>query len=137
MMLREYRGAAASSVLTDALGGSISDVTIVCDNLSNWPTGSGGRPFFVVIDRGKVNEEKILCSERVGNVLTVFADGLTNGRGADDTSISSHNVNAVIEHIFTATDASEANTHVNATDGAHGVTGAFSSVQDLFMLGGM
>jgi hypothetical protein len=46
-------------------------------------------------------------------VLTVFDDGLTNGRAADDTSITSHTTNAVIEHVFTATDANEANLHVN------------------------
>lgn len=129
-MRREYKGAAAASVLTDALGGSVSDLEIMCNDLSNWPTGIGGRPFFVVVDRGKINEEKILCASRVANVLTVFSDGITNGRGSDDTSISAHTINAVIEHAFTALDADEANAHVNATSDVHGVSGTLLGSND-------
>jgi len=109
---RQYEGAAQSARLTIALGGTTGDLTINCDNLSNWPTGVSGRPFFVVIDRNTAAEEKILCASRSGNVITVYNDAF-NGRGADDTSITAHSNNAVIEHVFTATDADEANSHVN------------------------
>lgn len=112
-MRREYQGGAKAAVLTSNLGGSLSDLTITCDNLTGWPTGAGGRPFYIAIDRGLVNEEKILCSSRTGNTLTVFNNGVTNGRGADGTAISSHSNNAVVEHVFTATDANEANAFVN------------------------
>jgi hypothetical protein len=111
---REYKGAAQSSVLTQALGASTADLTITCNNLSNWPTGTSSRPFYVVIDRNKSNEEKILCSSRSGNTLTVYSSGLVNGRAADGTSISAHTINSIIEHVFTATDADEANAHVNS-----------------------
>lgn len=111
-MRRQYEGGAQPANLTDPLGSSTLDQTIYCDDLTNWPNGSIG-PFYVVIDRGKNNEEKILCSSRSGNVLTVYDDGLTNGRAADGTSITAHNANAIIEHVFTATDADEANAHVN------------------------
>ena len=113
-MRREYRGAAAPSYLSLPLGNSTGDLTINCNDLSNWPDGTGGRPFYVVIDRGTASEEKILCSSRSGNTLTVFNNGIIVGRGADDTSIVAHSTNAEIEHIFTATDADEANEHVNA-----------------------
>lgn len=111
-MRRQYAGAAQAAQLTANLAGSTAATSISCDDLSNWPDGTIG-PFYVVIDRGQVNEEKILCSLRSGNTLTVYDDGLTNGRAADDTSLYSHNANAVIEHVFTATDANEANLHVN------------------------
>ena len=114
-MRRSYEGAAQAAQLTSALGGSTSNLTIYCDDLTNWPTGTGDRPFFVVIDRGKATEEKILCDSRSGNVLTVYNSGLVNGRAADDTSITAHSSNAVIEHVFTATDADEANAHVNTS----------------------
>lgn len=120
-MRREYNGAAQAAVLTVALGGSTGDLTITCDDLTGWPTGVS-YPFYIVIDRGTATEEKILCSSRTGNVLSVYNVGGTVGRGADDTSISSHNANAVVEHVFTATDADEANAHVNATTGTvHGL----------------
>jgi len=112
---RSYEGAAQSAQLTSALGGSTADLTIYCDNLTNWPTGTGSKPFFVVIDRGKATEEKILCSSRSSNTLTVYNVGATNGRAADDTSITAHSINAVIEHVFTAVDADEANAHVNTS----------------------
>ena len=112
-MRREYVGGAQSARLTSGLGGTTLDLTISCNDLTNWPTGTGGTPFYVVIDRGTASEEKILCSSRSGNTLTVFDDGITVGRGADDTSITSHSSNAVIEHVFTATDADEANAHIN------------------------
>lgn len=123
-MRREYKGAAQAAQLTSPLGGSTSDLTIYCSDLSNWPTGTSSRPFYVVIDRGMASEEKILCASRSGNILTVFDDGVTNGRAADGTSITAHSTLAVIEHVFTATDADEANAHVNATSNVHGVTGA-------------
>ena len=120
-MRREYVGGAQSARLTSSLGDSAVDLTIVCNNLTNWPTGAGGRPFYVVIDRGLSSEEKILCASRSGNTLSVYDDGITNGRGSDDTSITAHSSNAVIEHIFTATDADEANAVfveiTGATDG--------------------
>lgn len=112
-MRREYVGGAQSARLTAGLGGTTLDLTISCNDLTNWPTGTGGTPFFVVIDRGTASEEKILCASRSGNTLTVFDDGITNGRGSDDTSISAHSNNALIEHVFTATDADEANAHIN------------------------
>lgn len=121
-MRRQYAGAAFASVLTAELTASAGDLTIYCDDLTNWPDGTVG-PFYVVVDRGSAAEEKILCSSRSSNTLTVFNDGVTNGRGADGTAISAHNMNAVIEHVFTATDADEANAHVNDAyihGGAHG-----------------
>jgi len=122
MPRREYKGAAQPAVLTAVLGGSTTDVSIVCNDLTNWPDGVGGRPFFICINRGTASEEKILCSSRTGNVLTVFDNGIVNGRGADGTSITTHNLNSIVEHIFTATDADEANAHVNQTTGtAHGL----------------
>lgn len=112
-MRREYVGGAQAARLSGALGGTTGDLTITCNDLTNWPTGTGGTPFYVVIDRGTTSEEKILCASRSGNTLSVYDVGLVNGRGADDTSITSHSTNAVIEHVFTATDADEANAHIN------------------------
>jgi hypothetical protein len=121
MTRREYKGAAQAAVLTAVLGGSTADVQLICSDLTNWPSGIGSRPFFIVVDRGTASEEKILCSSRTGNVLTVFDNGVTNGRAADGTAITSHSINAVVEHVFTATDADEANAHINGTTNVHGI----------------
>ena len=117
-MRRQYAGGAKPAQLTAQLGGSTANLTIDCDDLSGYPDGSVG-PFYVVIDRGLVNEEKILCVSRTGNTLTVYDSGLVNGRGVDGTVVSSHSIGSEIEHVFTATDADEANFHVN-NDAIHG-----------------
>lgn len=114
-MRRDYAGGAGPAALTIALGGSTADLSITCDALTSWPDGTGGKPFYVVIDRDTASEEKILCATRSANTLAVYNVGLDNGRAADGTSITSHAVNAVIEHVFTATDADEANLHVNTS----------------------
>ena len=111
-MRRQYAGAAFASVLTAELPASALSLTISCNDLTNWPDGTVG-PFYVVVDRGLGTEEKILCVSRTANTLSVYNDGITIGRGADGTSIQAHGINSLIEHVFTATDADEANAHVN------------------------
>lgn len=128
-MRREYTGGAPKAYLTSVLGGSTGNVIINCDNLTNWPDGTVG-PFYIVIDRSTASEEKILCSSRSGNILTVYNSGGTNGRGQDDTSIFSHALNAEVEHVFTATDADEANLHVNSLSSVHGVSGSVVGTTD-------
>lgn len=110
-MRREYQGAAPAAQILFNI--NATDASITCSDLTGWPTGVSGRPFYVVIDRDTPTEEKILCGARNGNILSVYNDGITDGRGADDTSPTSHTSGSVIEHIFTATDADEANAHVN------------------------
>lgn len=128
MPRREYVGAAQKAYLTASLGGTTGDLTITCDDLANWPTGSSGNPFFICIDRGLASEEKILCSSRSGNTLTVYNVGGTTGRGQDGTTVTAHSNNAAVEHVFTATDADEANSHVNASTGVHGLSGGVAVV---------
>ena len=120
-MRRQYAGGAKPTTLALSLGGSTADLTISGTDFSNYPDGSVG-PFYIVIDRNTVSEEKILCVSRSGNTISVYNSGLTNGRGSDGTSITSHNPGATVEHVFTATDADEANGHVNSTTSAHGLT---------------
>lgn len=128
-MRRQYAGGAKPAYLTANLGGTTGDLTISCDNLDNWPTGSVG-PFFVVIDRGLAAEEKILCVSRSTNTLTVYNTGGVNGRGADGTTPIAHSSNAEIEHVFTATDADDANLHVNSASSVHGISGSVVGTTD-------
>ncbi len=121
MALRDYRGSARSTYTTVALGPN--DMLIQTEGLTGWPDGDPG-PFFVVINRQKSNEEKILCVSHNGTDLVVvpLEDG-ASGRGADETAPQNHAVGSVVEHIITATDAREANLHVNDTN-AHVQSGS-------------
>jgi len=61
--------------------------------------------------------------------MSVFNSGGVVGRGADDTPIIAHSIGSDVEHIFTATDANEANAHVNDAN-IHG-SGARGGVGNL------
>jgi hypothetical protein len=124
---RQYAGGAKPTTLASGLGGSTSDLVISGTDFSNYPDGSVG-PFYIVIDRGQVSEEKILCGSRTGNTINVYNVGLTNGRGADGTSVVAHSPGGTVEHVFTAVDADEANSHVNSISNVHGVTGSLAGV---------
>lgn len=109
MVLRDYSGGARAAYLAADIGQG--DLLIDTTGLYGWPDGTPG-PFFAVINRQRPNEEKILCEFINGNEITVLS------RGADDTVAQNHDKNSIIEHIITATDAREANEHVNDA-GAH------------------
>lgn len=129
-MRRQYAGGAKPTTLASSLGGSTADLTISGTDFSNYPDGSIG-PFYIVIDRGTVSEEKILCVSRTSNTINVYNSGLTNGRGSDGTTITSHNSGATVEHVFTAVDANEANAHVNTSTGTvHGIVVADVVLKD-------
>lgn len=120
-MRLEHLGAARTARLTVELAASTAALTIVCDDLTGWPTGSS-YPFYAVIDRGTDSEEKVLCLSRSGDVITVYDSGGNNGRAEDNTAIAYHSVNATIEHCGTALEADAANAHVEETTTAHGLT---------------
>lgn len=89
------------------MSNSALSFTVAASGGTGYPTGV----HFVVIDRGLSTEEKIKCASRSGDTFTVVAS--PTGRGADDTSATTHASGAVVEHCTTAIDADEANNWVN------------------------
>jgi hypothetical protein len=77
---------------------------------ATWPT-SIDYDFFVTIDAGTAQEERVLCSGRSARVVTVAA----SGRGADGTTESNHLAGATIWPSWSATDADESNVHIEST----------------------
>ena len=115
----KYSHKGNAKVTTLAAGVSSSDLTITGADLTGWPDGSAG-PFWASMDKGKLTEEKVLCSGRSGNVLQVLTGVGISGRGMDDTVAQEHAINATLEHVWTATEAEASSTHVNEGSGAHG-----------------
>jgi microcystin-dependent protein len=109
MARRSYAGGAQPTTLASSINSTTTILSAVA--LVGWPTPT--HPFFAVIDRDTPNEEKVLCSSVNGNDITVI-------RGQDGTTARDHSAGAPFEHCHTATDADEANEHVNNTR-AHGV----------------
>ena len=124
----EHKGNAKATNLTADLGGTATDLTIPGTDFTGYPDGTIGT-FYITIDRDLPTQEKILCATRTGNVITVA----TGGRGADDTPIQFHATNAVIEHVWTAIEADEANAHIESVTTAHGI----ANTADLVTLSGV
>lgn len=114
-----HAGSANVSKCVATLGATAGDLSIACENLTGWPDGSIG-PFYAALGKGSNTEEKVLCSGRAGNTLAVWTDGISNGRGADGTTIKEHPIGESIEHVWTAAEADAANMHIEEREGAHG-----------------
>jgi hypothetical protein len=117
MARREYKAGRPTTLTGGGLAIGATDFTIASD--TNWPTGAD-YPFWVTIDGGEPNEERILCLSRSGTSVTIVTTP-SSGRGQDTTTESNHASGASVWPSWSATDADEANAHVNATTGVHGL----------------
>ena len=133
---RSYKGAPVSNTL--ASGGLAQGATTIslATAMSGWPTGSA--PFFVVVNPGTANEEKICVVYATTTTLTVVDEEVTsawsasaNGRGCDDTTDRVHAGGATIYPVFTALEANQANLLVStyANEGGIVYQGASNPAQ--------
>jgi microcystin-dependent protein len=121
MARREYT-AGRPTTLTAAF--SIGATAFTIADATNWPT-SVTYDFWVTIDGGTAQEERVLCSARTGTTVTVAT------RGADGTSESNHSAGATVWPSWSATDADESNEHINLTTGVHGYTATAAEINIL------
>lgn len=104
----QHAGGAVPTTLSASI--TSGSVSLGLAQSNAWPDGVTG-PFYLVIDPGLANEEKILATTRTALTL----NSLT--RGVDGTSAAAHASGAVIIHCFTATEADEANVVAHQTLG--------------------
>jgi hypothetical protein len=121
MTRREYT-AGLPTTLATAFNVGAPDFTVTA--ATNWPT-SNDYDFFVTIDGGTPQEERVLCSGRSGTVITV-ATTPSSGRGKDNTGEKNHAAGATVWPSWSAQDADEANEHINSTTNIHGITGSIA-----------
>jgi hypothetical protein len=105
MAAGERRSTSGNAVTTTLTANITSGDTVIPIAVSTgYPDGTNG-PFFI-----KVDSETIKCISRVGLNLNVQTVPVT-GRGWENTSAASHTTSAVVNLVFTSTDADEANAH--------------------------
>lgn len=98
MERRTFSGVVVATVLANTLSNtSTTGDSIDLLDGSSFPSPTSLKPSVVVINRGTVDEEKILISLRSSNTLTILE------RGYDGTSIVTHNSNSVVDHVLDAT----------------------------------
>lgn len=106
---KSYLGGAASTTTSTAIASS-GTTTFNITAYTGWPYGAS--PFFVVLEPGAANEEKVLvtrtgATDLVINVYTV--PSVAANRGLDGTSAVAHASGSTTFPVFTATEADEAN----------------------------
>lgn len=115
MSVRNYGSAVPATTLASSASNVASTITVTSS--SSFPS----TPFVAILDRDTASEEVVLVTNVAGATWTVT-------RGYDGTAGLSHLASSTVEHGVSAIEFREANTHVNATTGVHGVSGAIASV---------
>lgn len=101
---KQFAGAAIQTTLASDI--SPSSTTVILTAGTSYPSGTS--PFVVSVGRGSGNEEKILCSARTGNNLTVLQ------RGYDGTVAVGHIAGEAILHVVDAYTIDQVNEMANA-----------------------
>lgn len=119
MTRRYYANSAPQKTLAGSLTSGATSLT-VSGSFSGWPTQY---PFFAALDLGTASLEVISVTNIVGSVATIV-------RGQDGTSAISHPAGATVDQVVVRQDLDEANAHVNAIAGVHGVAGSVVGTSD-------
>lgn len=103
---KSYLGSSAPTTLAVAISAATTSITLTAG--SSFPTGSEGPgPFVISIGRNTVTEEKILCTSRTGNVITVLQ------RGYDNTTALDHDDGDAVLHVLDALTVDQVNKLAN------------------------
>lgn len=117
MAVRNFSSVAVATTLTAGINDSATAIAVA--SASGFPAA----PFTLLLDADTGSEEFVLVTNVSGLNLTVT-------RGYDSTVAVAHSSGATVKHAVAGIDFREANTHVNATSGVHGITGSFVGTSD-------
>jgi hypothetical protein len=91
-------------------------------------------PYTLAVGYDSSSEELVTIIGASSNVLTVgltVAGGPSSaGRGVDGTNNQTHAAGETVKHVISARDMTEAQAHIAAEAGAHGITGSFVGTTD-------
>lgn len=110
MATREYKGNAKPTKLS--VGINATDLSFTVDDPTGWPTGGVNGKFYVTFDANGPLEETVLVQSQAAGICTIQS---LSDRGVDDTTAAGHAAGTNVIHSFSATDAREANRHINNT----------------------
>ena len=126
MTTRKYSSRSQQTTLSAALTSSGTSATVVSGtSLLGGVTISAGETFTVVIDPDTALEEIV-------DVTAVATNTLTITRGIDGSSGVAHSAGAVVRHMAIGRDYREANQHIEASSGVHGIASTSSGLVDAF-----
>lgn len=111
MSTRHYVDFAPQTTLASPIGSADTTVTLL--TLVGYPTAF---PYTAVIDNGTASQEVVVVTAAAGAVATIT-------RNEDGIGAFGHLAGATFAHMSAAVDFVEANTHINAVSGVHGLSG--------------
>ena len=124
MTTRKYSSRSQQTTLTGALSSSGTSATVVSGSaLLGGVTISAGETFTVVIDPDTALEEIV-------DVTAVSTNTLTITRAIDGSSGQAHSAGAVVRHMAIGRDFRDANSHIEAASGVHGLSGSLVGTTD-------
>jgi hypothetical protein len=116
MPTRKYSSRSQQTTLTAGINSSATSATVVSGSaLLGGITVSAGEIFTVVIDPDTALEEIV-------DITAVSTNTLTIVRGIDGSTGQAHSAGAQVRHMAIGRDYREANTHIENTTTAHGLT---------------
>ena len=125
MTTRKYSSRSQQTTLSSALNSSATTMSVVSGSaLMGGKTLTGTQTYTVVIDPDTALEEIV--------DVTVYSSGntLTITRGIDGSTGQSHSAGAVVRHMAIGRDYQEANDHIEAASGVHGLAGTLVGTTD-------
>ena len=117
MASRYYSAVAQDTTVVGNITGSTT--SMVVGAVVGYPSTF---PYVLAVDYNASSEELVLVTAASGTTLTIT-------RGFNGTNATAHNTGAVVRHVITAQDLTDAQTHyaLALSAGAHGVTGALAT----------
>jgi hypothetical protein len=116
MPTRKYSSRSQQTTLTAGINSSVTSATVVSGSaLLGGITISAGEIFTVVIDPDTALEEIV-------DITAVSTNTLTMVRAIDGSTGQAHSAGAVVRHMAIGRDYREANSHIENTTTAHGLT---------------
>lgn len=125
MTTRKYSSRSQQTTLSSGISSSDTTMTVGSgSSLMGGKTLTSTQYFTVVIDPDTALEEIVdVYSYTSGNTLTIT-------RGRDGSTGVAHSAGAVIRHMAIGRDYQEANDHIEAASGVHGLTGSVVGTTD-------